>query len=371
MRHLTGNAARELFLECLQLILRKQVWWLIKEKNLPDELETVVRDLWDLRVRNFSGLKLAGEVDVESGTEYTTDNELFSSQSESERSRTSASTTQSTASRARSWTSQPGEHWNLPALVDNLAICYLGCILLRLPIRVGDIYNWAKDDQMLFLGAVQSLPREMKMRLPGSYHRALMARNFRFRGGEVHEAIFELVRSYHLNYEMTFPPLNVPLLLLQYLRELALPAEVYLQVRQLASLLDLDFSFDLTKQRSSGLDDPDITLVSCIILTTKILYPFDDVKRYPISRNDPTCLKMDWARWQTAMKESPIDRLERRDMDRLGPEDAWAMDENKLDDYMNWFQKTSLRDTEGRFYIPDGRISLKIMQMVKTLTSFP
>ncbi|EON96587.1 putative 60s ribosomal protein l40 protein [Phaeoacremonium minimum UCRPA7] len=104
VRHLTGNAARELFLECLQLILRKQVWWLIKEKNLPDELETVVRDLWDLRVRNFSGLKLAGEADVESGTEYTTDNELFSSQSESERSRTSASTTQSTLTILRSVT---------------------------------------------------------------------------------------------------------------------------------------------------------------------------------------------------------------------------------------------------------------------------
>ncbi|EAQ88209.1 hypothetical protein CHGG_04828 [Chaetomium globosum CBS 148.51] len=28
-KHLTGNAARELFLECLQLLLRKQVLWLI------------------------------------------------------------------------------------------------------------------------------------------------------------------------------------------------------------------------------------------------------------------------------------------------------------------------------------------------------
>lgn len=179
-----------------------------------------------------------------------------------------------------------------------------------------------------------------------------MARNFRFRGGEIHESVLDLVRSYHLNYEMAFPPLNVPLLLLQYLRELALPAEVYLQVRQLVSLLDLKFSFDFDDTRSRGLDDPDILLISCIILTTKILYPFDDIQRYPISHNDPTCLKMDWVRWQEAMKKSPVDRLERRDMDRLGPVDAWAMDEDKLDDYMNWFQKTSLRDTQGWFYTP-------------------
>ncbi|KAK8091157.1 ribosomal protein [Apiospora phragmitis] len=50
---LEGAPERELYLECLQIILRKQVWWLIKERGLPAELEEIVRALWGLRVRDL------------------------------------------------------------------------------------------------------------------------------------------------------------------------------------------------------------------------------------------------------------------------------------------------------------------------------
>lgn len=227
-KHLSGNAARELYLECLQLILRKQIWWLVHSKRLPDELETVVRDLWDLRIRNFAGLRSAAadETDGESGLESGLDSgtELFSSQAGSE-SDASTATTRTTASRGRSWTSEPGQDWNLPGLFHCLALCYLGCVTLSLPVRVGQVYNWAKDDRLLFLGAFDALPGEMTARLPGSYHRALKVKNTSFRGGELHQAVLELVLDYHLNYEMVFPPLNTPLLLLHYLRELALPGK--------------------------------------------------------------------------------------------------------------------------------------------------
>lgn len=224
-RHLSGNAARELYLECLQLILRKQIWWLVHSKGLPDELETVVRDLWDLRIRNFAGLRSAADsTDGESGHESGADSgtELFSSQAGSE-SDASTATTRTTASRGRSWTSEPGQNWDLPGLSHCLALCYLGCLTLSLPVRVGQIYNWAKDDRLLFLSAFDALPSEMTVRLPGSYHRALKVQNTSFHGGELHQAILELVLNYHLNYEIVFPPLNTPLLLLHYLRELALP----------------------------------------------------------------------------------------------------------------------------------------------------
>lgn len=225
-KHLSGKAARELYLECLQLILRKQIWWLVHSKRLPGELETVVRDLWDLRIRKLDGLTSAAadETDGESGLESGVDSgtELFSSQAGSE-SDASTATTRTTASRGRSWTSEPGQDWNLPSLFHCLALCYLGCLTLSLPVRVGQAYNWAKDDRLLFLGAFDALPAEMTARLPGSYHRALKVKNTSFRGGELHQAVLELVLDYHLNYEMVFPPLNTPLLLLHYLRELALP----------------------------------------------------------------------------------------------------------------------------------------------------
>lgn len=224
-RVLTGKEARELYLECLQLILRKQVAWLVRERRLPPELETVVRDLFDLRIRNFAGLKAKGDegTEPESGADSGTDAELFSSQAGSESETSSAATTRTSVSRGRSWTSEPGQDWKLPGLIHSLALCYLGCLSLSLPVRVGNIYEWARNDQLLFFGAFYSLPKEMTDWLPGSYHQALLVKNASLQGGVLHQAVLELVLEYQLNYEMAFPSLNTPLLVFHYLRELALP----------------------------------------------------------------------------------------------------------------------------------------------------
>lgn len=198
------------------------------EQRLPPELETVVRDLWDLRIRNFAGLKkvpaTTDDTEAESAFDSGTDGEMFSSQAGSEND-TSTATTKTMASRAKSWTSEPGHDWNLPGLFHCLALCYLGCLSLSLPVRVGQIYSWAKTDQLLFLSALDGIPDQMLDRLPGPYHRALTVRHPSFQGGELHQAVLELVLEFHLNYEMTFPELNTPLLLLDYLRELALPGQ--------------------------------------------------------------------------------------------------------------------------------------------------
>ena len=66
----------------------------------------------------------------------------------------------------------------------------------------------------------------MRDRLPGPYHRALLARFATFEGGELHKAVLYLVRGYHFNYEMAFPGLNAPPLVWQYTRELGLPGRV-------------------------------------------------------------------------------------------------------------------------------------------------
>lgn len=344
-KHLSGNAARELYLECLQLVLRKQIWWLVHSKGLPEELETVVRDLWDLRIRNFAGLRSAAEsTDGESGLESGLDSgtELFSSQAGSE-SDASTATTRTTVSRGRSWTSEPGQEWNLPGLFHTLALCYLGCLSMSLPVRVGQIYNWAKDDHLLFLGAFDALPAQMTARLPGAYHRALKVKNTTFRGGELHEAALELVLDYHLNYEMAFPPLNTPLLLLQYLRELALPTEVYVHVRAMLRLLGLQCTFDMDRKRFKRLDHPDILLISCVVFATKLLYPFDGIERPPVSYRDPSSLQLDWEQWRELMRDPESEGLERRVMHQLQPDDAWTMNDKKIDDYLDWYEETQVK----------------------------
>jgi RNA polymerase I-specific transcription initiation factor RRN7 len=149
-----GNRGRELYLECLQTLLRKQVVWLISQKSLPPDLEVLVRDLWDLRIRGFSGLTAAkdeGKVDSES--QSSSQMTYFSSQSEHELSSNdgSAPGSSSSSTKIKDWSS---ERWALPKIVDTLALIYLGCLALGEPVRVGDIYRWAKTNQMPYLDAV-------------------------------------------------------------------------------------------------------------------------------------------------------------------------------------------------------------------------
>ncbi len=44
-----------------------------------------------------------------------------------------------------------------------------------------------------------------------------------FDGSKLHKTITDLMLGYRKNYELTFPALNIPPLLVGYLRDLALP----------------------------------------------------------------------------------------------------------------------------------------------------
>lgn len=140
---LTGNAGRELYLECFQLILRRQVYHLIKSRHFPEQFETVVQDLWSLRVRYFGCLQ---EEEVGTGEELGGDKpevgsdvQLFSSQP----------TPESPDSKKKE-----GVTRRMPRPVDTLALCYLGGILVRLPLRVGDLCRWAMSGELPFFGQV-------------------------------------------------------------------------------------------------------------------------------------------------------------------------------------------------------------------------
>ena len=49
-RFLEGRAAAELCMECFQLVLRQQIWWLVNRKRIDKEIEGVVKALWTLRL---------------------------------------------------------------------------------------------------------------------------------------------------------------------------------------------------------------------------------------------------------------------------------------------------------------------------------
>lgn len=230
-RVLTGHAARDLYLECLQLILREQILWLVTVKGHKAELETVVRDLWDLRVCGAAAV-----VHDDSASEG--EPSLFSSQLDLMQDEQP----NSQSKRAQSWNTENGSEWPAPRLLDTLGLCLLGCMLLRIPTRIGDLARWAKAGNIPYKQAVsimfeaglaftnyqqyRQLPQEMRDRLPVWYMSPLKSAHLAtFDQGELHVSVLNLALSYHLNHGMIFPPLNDVPMTLQYVRELGLPSK--------------------------------------------------------------------------------------------------------------------------------------------------
>lgn len=150
-RKLTGVAGQSLYLECLQLLLRQQIAWLVDVKGYSGELELVVKDLWDIRTRGAPSARKSTESD---GNESEVS--VFSSHSEADSSDYDSST-RADEEQSQRWGRSRGRGWQNPRPMDTLALCYLGGLLLRLPLRVGQIQRWAADGLMPFRRVVRSL----------------------------------------------------------------------------------------------------------------------------------------------------------------------------------------------------------------------
>lgn len=155
-RQLTGRDGKLLYLEAVQLLLRTQVQWLVREKGYRDELETVVRDLWDLRTRGSSALE--SSIDDVAETQL----EMFSSQPMPE----DPKAPWKRRTRARSWDPERGADWPMPRLPETVALCYLGCLLLKSPMGLGELLQWVNRGKLPYRMAVSFMsfvaPRETR-----------------------------------------------------------------------------------------------------------------------------------------------------------------------------------------------------------------
>jgi RNA polymerase I-specific transcription initiation factor RRN7 len=141
----SGRDATELFLQCYQLVLWKQVSWLVTSKGLPVELETIVRDLWSVRLRAVKGLGQEGDGSVSAGFSSTSGEETESD----------TTTTGARLEMSRRF-KKAARHNGLPKMFDSLGLCYLGIMLLRLPISLGQMQGWAEREEIVFLRAVSA-----------------------------------------------------------------------------------------------------------------------------------------------------------------------------------------------------------------------
>lgn len=133
-------------MQCYQLILWKQCHWLVTVKEFPRELETIVRDLWGLRVGVLHTSR-----EERSGYRSGTGTMGFSSTSEGN-SDTGGTGVKSFGSRKSRKSAVEEER--LPKLIETLGLCYLGILLLRLPTSLGEVYKWAAKEEIIYIRAV-------------------------------------------------------------------------------------------------------------------------------------------------------------------------------------------------------------------------
>ncbi|KAF7886842.1 uncharacterized protein EAF02_003489 [Botrytis sinoallii] len=333
-----GRDATQLYLQCYQLILWKQTHWLVTVKGFPKELETIVRDLWELRLRVLQG---SGDERSEYGTEFGSTTEGDETDTDGTGYRSTASTVMS-----RKRASRTKKH--LPKLIETLGFCYLGILLLRLPTSLGEIYKWAARDEIIYTRAIKEIPKDMRARLPGHYFRALEIHSI-LNGHRLHQTVLDMVSFFNFNFEMVFPPINHKLLLYKSIRDLGLPVDIYMAVNHLAEILEYNFSYPIHNKRLHGTTGyPEYQLTSLIVIATKLSQPFDDIHRHPESNLDATAARINWTKWQSIMLDNTTEGLKRGDEIKITDADVFKMTGEQMDDWMNWYHKTWIDDRDQK-----------------------
>ncbi|KAK4955931.1 hypothetical protein LTR10_006870 [Elasticomyces elasticus] len=326
----SGARAFEHYLLCLQLVLRKQLRWLIETKKLPEELETLVRDLWALRLQ-----RLRNRVSYDSETETDTQSHHFSSQSDGE---TSASEAKHDRQRPR--TKIDGT----PNLMDTIALSYMGALLLRKPLTIAELHQWINEGDLPFYHGSKNVPLSMRERLPAEYQELLepnVLSKLERRGMQSH--ILEVISSFSTEFGMALPPINHPLILYRWVQKMALPVEVFAATLRLARMLDMTFAYgrDAAKSSRDGpLRFPEPRLMALLITATKLMFPIDGVERSSAKPSDMDALKMHWLAW-AEMQALDAEGGERRSPKyeealEFSQADVLGASEVQLDQYMDW-----------------------------------
>ncbi|RAL09840.1 TFIIB-type zinc finger domain-containing protein [Aspergillus homomorphus CBS 101889] len=333
-----GRQASRLFLQVYQLVLWKQSYTLVQSRGFPPEFENVIRDLWALHLDTFAD-------QVNELSEEDDEPRFFSSQPAS-----SFDDPQDTklGTTPTKW----------PRLIDSIALCYIAALLMRLPVSIEGFHRMAIRGEIPFIRIIKDIPRDMRDRLPPQFI-AILETTKLIQAEHLHGAVADLLSYYHHRFGMHFPPLNWPFLLYRYIKRLALPIDIYPAVKRLQHLLGFSFEYPTgTHGRRRPLQLPEVQIVVLIVISTKLLFPFDDYNRYPLSPKEPSVQVVDWALW--AQNQRNFDR-EETSGGRLGKgneisvteKDILSMTPSQLDEYMNWYESSWLDHSKAQNPLAD------------------
>ncbi|KAI8587403.1 hypothetical protein BDZ88DRAFT_454069 [Geranomyces variabilis] len=274
--------------ETFQFSLRLQVQSLIQKQDLPKELEHVVLDLWcayltatsvdmDDRQARRADWSSTSRASSRASSYGASSGDESASGAESERSVTTTPR-RKLGRRARSRTpsqapsggdaSSGGEtdrEHEPQAARDvhpaySLIFCFLGCLMLRLPITLRDLQRWASEGSIMYFGTAQHLPSELTSRffLQATQLEVKNVPTIDFL--EAHTSSIKTLLGSH--FSIKFPTRNRPLFWLRIIRHLQLPTSFYTDISNLHALLHGENQ--LTDQQP--LEDADNVALALIIV---------------------------------------------------------------------------------------------------------
>jgi RNA polymerase I-specific transcription initiation factor RRN7 len=132
--------------------------------------------------------------------------------------------------------------------------------------------------------------------------------------------------------------------------------EIYTSVQNLQKVVDFTYRFPIAStKRDKCLAFPEAQMVALVIVAAKLISPFDELKRYPTSAQDPAVQVIDWGHWARVQKEfderaTEDGRAGKAEEILVTERDVLDMTKDQLDKYMDWYENNWLdsRGTETR-----------------------
>lgn len=121
----------------------------------------------------------------------------------------------------------------------SLVLCYLGCLLLRLPVFIRDLQKWANSGAIPYFFTAPDLPEELVSRF--DLYRSGIERKNIPNTSKMRKAARTFRTLFEKRFNVTIPPPNAPLVWFRTVKDLCLPPEFYADMASLHRLLsDLD-----------------------------------------------------------------------------------------------------------------------------------
>lgn len=128
--------------------------------------------------------------------------------------------------------------------------------------------------------------------------------------------------------------------------------DIYIAVRRLSSMVDIDYCFPRHGSPKKRSDLPDLRLIALLVVAVKLYYPFDSLDRHPRSELDLGVLNIDWDKWCKLQKEYDTKLISEGKIGRgnemlVNEQDVMSMSGEQLDEYLDWYEQMWTREDDG------------------------